>query len=53
MTAQSGRRAPHRTAAIPCTINAIGDALSGECRARFYRQVLTAEQEDVPAVMRS
>lgn len=33
-----------RVKAIPRTINAIGDALSGEKRARFYREVLAAEQ---------
>lgn len=33
-----------RTAALPRTINAIGDALSGEKRARFYGEVLAAEQ---------
>ncbi|MFZ3562787.1 hypothetical protein [Streptomyces sp. BH055] len=52
MTAQPGRRAARETAGIPCTISAIGDALSGKHRARFYGQVLTTEQEDVPAVMR-
>ncbi|WP_425824676.1 hypothetical protein [Streptomyces fractus] len=45
VTAQRGRRAPRRTAAIPRKISAIGDTLSGERRARFYEQVLTAEQE--------
>jgi hypothetical protein len=38
--------------AIPHTINAIGDALGGEQRARFYAEVLAAEESDVRAVMR-
>ncbi|MFD8969457.1 hypothetical protein ACFV0C_31510 [Streptomyces sp. NPDC059568] len=37
---------------IPHTINAIGDALSGADRARFYAEVLAAEESTVPAVMR-
>lgn len=38
--------------AIPRTINAIGDALTGEKRARFYREVLAAEQgEQLDATM--
>jgi hypothetical protein len=40
-----------RTPAIPHTINAIGDALTGEQRARFYGAVLAAEQDDVPGMM--
>ncbi|MGP3777163.1 hypothetical protein ACTWJ8_40645 (plasmid) [Streptomyces sp. SDT5-1] len=51
MTAQPGRTAPRRTAAIPRTITAIGDALRGEDRSRFYEQALNTEQDDVPAVM--
>jgi hypothetical protein len=39
--------------AIPHTINAIGDALGGADRARFYAEVLAAEESDVPGVMRS
>lgn len=47
----------HRTAAapspaIPHTINAIGDALGGAERARFYTEVLAAEETEVTAVMR-
>lgn len=35
-----------RTPAIPRTINAIGEALAGEKRARFYGEVLAAEEGD-------
>ncbi|WP_285390582.1 hypothetical protein [Streptomyces sp. RKAG337] len=39
--------------AIPHTINAIGEALTGEKRARFYSEVLAAEEgEPNNAVMR-
>lgn len=54
MTAQpehpASRRGP--TPAIPHTINAIGEALTGSDRARFYSEVLAAEETDVPGVMR-
>ncbi|WP_301129024.1 hypothetical protein [Streptomyces cacaoi] len=53
MTAQpedAPRRGP--TASVPHTINAIGEALSGADRARFYSEVLAAEEADVAAVMR-
>lgn len=40
------------TPAIPHTINAIGDALGGADRARFYSEVLAAEESDVAGVMR-
>jgi hypothetical protein len=40
------------TTAIPHTINAIGDALGGAERARFYSEVLAAEESTVAAVMR-
>ncbi|MFD4144644.1 hypothetical protein [Streptomyces sp. NPDC058572] len=52
MSAQPEHPATSRTPAIPHTINAIGDALTGEKRARFYGEVLAAEENDVPAVMR-
>lgn len=40
------------TPAIPHTINAISDALGGADRARFYSEVLAAEESDVVGVMR-
>ncbi|WP_326685753.1 MULTISPECIES: hypothetical protein [unclassified Streptomyces] len=43
---------PGPVPAIPHTINAIGDALSGAERARFYAEVLAAEASMVPGVMR-
>ncbi|MGR3934420.1 hypothetical protein [Streptomyces sp. BRA346] len=49
---QATRRNERRIAAIPHTINAIGDALSGAQRALFYSEVLAAEEDDVPGVMR-
>lgn len=52
MSAQPEHPVDRRVTAIPHTINAIGDALSGEERARFYGEVLAAEESDVPAVMR-
>ncbi|MGW2748928.1 hypothetical protein [Streptomyces sp. NPDC001450] len=52
MSAQPEHPADSRVPAIPHTINAIGDALSGEQRARFYGEVLAAEEDDVPGVMR-
>ncbi|MDJ0347561.1 hypothetical protein QMK19_40970 [Streptomyces sp. H10-C2] len=52
MTALSEHSAPDpRGRAIPHTINAIGDALTGEQRARFYGEVLAAEADLLPAVM--
>ncbi|WP_431043970.1 hypothetical protein ACQUSR_20140 [Streptomyces sp. P1-3] len=42
-----------RVHVIPHTINAIGDALTGEKRARFYAEVLAAEEgEPINTVMR-
>jgi hypothetical protein len=38
--------------AIPHTINGIADALSGAERARFYSEVLAAEESTVATVMR-
>lgn len=52
MSAEPEHPASSRTPVIPHTINAIGDALTGELRARFYGDVLAAEEEDVPGVMR-
>lgn len=52
MSAQPDRPADSRVHSIPHTINAIGDALTGEQRARFYGEVLAAEEADVPTVMR-
>ncbi|MEV0693038.1 hypothetical protein [Streptomyces sp. NPDC050388] len=52
MTAQPEHPADGRVPAIPHTINAIGDALTGEQRARFYGEVLAAEEDDVSGVMR-
>ncbi|OUD03005.1 hypothetical protein [Streptomyces swartbergensis] len=52
MSAQPEHPADGRVPAIPHTINAIGDALTGEQRARFYGEVLAAEEDDVPGVMR-
>ncbi|MEV6319303.1 hypothetical protein [Streptomyces sp. NPDC051776] len=52
MSAQPEHPGDSRTPAIPHTINAIGDALTGEKRARFYGEVLAAEEHDVPPVMR-
>ena len=52
MSAQPEHRNDRRVAAIPHTINAIGDALSGAQRALFYSEVLAAEEDDVAGVMR-
>ncbi|MGI5444112.1 hypothetical protein ACQEV4_44255 [Streptomyces shenzhenensis] len=52
MSAQPEHPADSRVHSIPHTINAIGDALTGEQRARFYGEVLAAEEGDVPGVMR-
>jgi len=52
VTAQPEHPADGRVPAIPHTINAIGDALTGEQRARFYGEVLAAEEDDVSGVMR-
>ncbi|MFL4497575.1 hypothetical protein ACJ6WD_41015 [Streptomyces sp. VTCC 41912] len=52
MSAQPEHPADSRAPAIPHTINAIGAALTGERRARFYGEVLAAEETDVPGVMR-
>ncbi|MFE0449108.1 hypothetical protein [Streptomyces fungicidicus] len=52
MTAQPEHPADGRVPAIPHTINAIGDALTGEQRARFYGEVMAAEEDDVSGVMR-
>ncbi|MGW2182796.1 hypothetical protein ACWCXX_32895 [Streptomyces sp. NPDC001732] len=52
MTAQPEHPATPRVPAVPHTINAIGDALSGAERARFYTEVLAAEENEVPAAMR-
>jgi hypothetical protein len=47
VTAQPEHPAPDpRVRPIPHTINAIGEALSGEKRARFYGEVLAAEEGD-------
>ncbi|MER6142389.1 hypothetical protein ABT174_20465 [Streptomyces sparsogenes] len=53
MSAQPEHSVVRKVAAIPHTINAIGEALTGEQRARFYGEVLAAEEAVVPAVMRS
>ncbi|MEU5026501.1 hypothetical protein [Streptomyces milbemycinicus] len=53
MSAQPDHSVDRKVTAIPHTINAIGEALSGEQRARFYGEVLAAEESVVPAVMRS
>ncbi|GHJ33762.1 MULTISPECIES: hypothetical protein [Streptomyces] len=52
MGAQPEHSTERRTEAIPHTINAIGDALSGTQRGLFYSEVLAAEGDDVPGVMR-
>lgn len=54
MTVQPDHSSPRSgpVSAIPHTINAIGDALSGAERARFYGEVLAADEAHVPAVMR-
>lgn len=52
MSAQPEHPADSRVHSIPHTINAIGDALTGEQRARFYGEVLAAEEDDVPGIMR-
>ncbi|MEU9349191.1 hypothetical protein AB0D74_49140 [Streptomyces sp. NPDC048278] len=52
MSAQPEHPADSRVHSIPHTINAIGDALTGGPRARFYGEVLAAEEADVPGVMR-
>jgi hypothetical protein len=51
VTAQPDHPASGRIPAIPLTINAIGDSLSGEERAQFYRKVLAADAAAVPDVM--
>ncbi|MFF2226924.1 hypothetical protein ACFVV7_26820 [Streptomyces globisporus] len=51
----SAQREPHmsyRVKPIPRSINAIGDALGGADRARFYKEVLAAEDSAVADVMR-
>ncbi|MCX4851531.1 hypothetical protein [Streptomyces sp. NBC_00893] len=52
MTAQPEHSVGPRVTAVPHTINAIGDALTGAERARFYTEVLAAEEGEVPGVMR-
>ncbi|MGS2588581.1 hypothetical protein [Streptomyces hebeiensis] len=52
MTAQPEHPAGSRVNPVPHTINAIGDALDGADRARFYTEVLAAEESTVPTVMR-
>lgn len=56
MSAQPVHHTPEQprgpVTAIAHTINAIGDALSGAERARFYSEVLAAEGDNVPEVMR-
>ncbi|MQY11018.1 hypothetical protein SRB5_11320 [Streptomyces sp. RB5] len=53
MTAQPEYTASDQPAPqIPHTINAIGGVLVGENRARFYGEVLAADESDVAAVMR-
>ncbi|MGY3056172.1 hypothetical protein ACVWZD_000416 [Streptomyces sp. TE3672] len=51
MTAQLDHPVGGGIPAIPHTINAIGDSLSGAERAQFYREVLAAEAAAVAAVM--
>ncbi|MBM9504103.1 hypothetical protein [Actinacidiphila acididurans] len=52
MSAQPEQPQDPRVRAIPHTINAIGDALSGADRARFYAEVLSAEAgQPIDAVM--
>ncbi|MFI0901831.1 hypothetical protein [Streptomyces sp. NPDC020983] len=46
MTAQSEHSADPRAHAIPHTINAIGEALTGAKRMAFYAEVLAAEEGD-------
>ncbi|MEV5204930.1 hypothetical protein [Streptomyces sp. NPDC053720] len=52
MSAQPEHPADSRTLAIPHTINDIGSALTGEKRARFYGEVLAAEEKNIASVMR-
>ncbi|MBP8531656.1 hypothetical protein [Streptomyces sp. MK37H] len=52
MSAQPEHPTDRRIPAIPNTINGIGDALTGANRAQFYAEVLAAEEETVPGVMR-
>ncbi|MBU3863749.1 hypothetical protein KN815_06535 [Streptomyces sp. 4503] len=52
MSAQPEHPTDRRIPAIPNTINGIGDALSGANRAHFYAEVLAAEEETVPGIMR-
>lgn len=54
MTAQPSDASaqPGPAPSIPHTINAIGEALGGQDRARFYSEVLVAEEDDVAGVMR-
>ncbi|MFC5720485.1 hypothetical protein ACFP1Z_09965 [Streptomyces gamaensis] len=50
--ADCGAGTDPRVPAIPCTINSIGDILSGADRAQFYREVLAAERgEEIDAVL--
>ncbi|MBM9509945.1 hypothetical protein [Actinacidiphila acididurans] len=52
MSAQPEQPQDPRVRAIPHTINAIGDTLSGADRARFYAEVLSAEAgQPIDAVM--
>ncbi|GHJ39241.1 hypothetical protein [Streptomyces sp. TS71-3] len=52
MTAQPEFPVEYPVTAIPHTINAIGDALTGAKRALFYSEVLAADETAVPGVMR-
>jgi hypothetical protein len=52
VTAQPEYAASYPVAAIPHTINAIGEALTGAKRARVYGPVLAAAETEVAAVMR-
>ena len=53
MTAQPDNPTDPRARAIPHTINAIGEALAPEKRARFYGEVLAAEEgAPISTVMR-
>lgn len=52
MSAQREHLVTFRVTPIPRSINAIGDALGGADRARFYTEVLAAEDDAVADVMR-
>ncbi|MFI1226140.1 MULTISPECIES: hypothetical protein [Streptomyces] len=52
MSAQREQPMSYRVTPIPRSINAIGNALGGADRARFYEQVLAAEDSAVADVMR-